>query len=438
VSVRPAAPVADLVLPWDDDAAPPPIDGLAAARAELGDTFVVLSGGEEYLFVFSAGGVRSFYELAERDASKGLADYRMLLRKLPRELFDGRRTFAHDLFGAHDTESYLEALDFALAIELAALGEQGTIDAFPFARRVGHRLGLACWIGPDVAASAAFDDLVVDLDTLDGADAFVKPEVTAAVRASGHAEERAALARVEAFVVDLLANRRPSDDFLDRIVERWSDVDDPVERGVGVARDVVLLHVATMTNLVAALGWAIAFVALDPDSAAAGRAGDRPAVDRAGLEAVRLGQRSIMMRTVLRPVRVDVGDTSFEVDPPTIVATMLPLTNLGAAPGLDRWRPDRWLDDPRSGEPALATPELVTTYGHGSHRCPARRFSMSAIARTVIGLWSRFDLVPRSEAPPEPLPFQIGGVGRPAERFLIDYRRVSPSRPAAPGGPGSN
>ena len=74
--------------------------------------------------MFSAGGVRSFYELAERDASKGLADYRMLLRKLPRELFDGRRTFAHDLFGAQDTESYLDALDLALAIEIDALGRR--------------------------------------------------------------------------------------------------------------------------------------------------------------------------------------------------------------------------------------------------------------------------------------------------------------------------
>ncbi len=205
-----------------------------------------------------------------------------------------------------------------------------------------------------------------------------------------------------------------------------------------MARDVVLLHVATMTNLVAALGWAISLVALDPDVAAAARAGERPVVDRAGLEAVRLGQRSIMMRTVLRPVRVDDGETVFDVEPPTIVATMLPLTNLGAAPGLDRWRPDRWLDDPRSGEPGLATPELVTTYGHGSHRCPARRFSMSAIARTVIGLWSRFDLLPRYDVPPQALPFQIGGVGRAAAPCLIDYRRLNPSRAAAPGGPGSS
>ncbi len=208
MSIRPAAPVADLVLPWDDDEAPRPIDGLAAARAELGDTFVVRSGGEEYLFVFSAGGVRSFYELAERDASKGLADYRMLLRKLPRELFDGRRTFAHDLFGAQDTESYLDALDLALAIEIDALGDAGTIDAFPFARRLGHRLGLACWIGPDVASAPGFDDLVADLDALDGADAFVRPEATAAIRAVElRARSAPRSARIEAFVVELLDDR---------------------------------------------------------------------------------------------------------------------------------------------------------------------------------------------------------------------------------------
>ena len=52
------------------------------------------SGGHHYLFTFSPTGVESFYALPEESASKGVADYLMLRRKLPDEIFAGRRTAA--------------------------------------------------------------------------------------------------------------------------------------------------------------------------------------------------------------------------------------------------------------------------------------------------------------------------------------------------------
>ena len=115
------APLAGFALPWDDPDAPDPVVALTGARDELGDTFVLQSGRVTYLFTFGEPGLRNFYALAERDASKGIADYRMLARKLPASLFAERRTFAHDLFGAQEVESYLDALDWAgRAAELGA------------------------------------------------------------------------------------------------------------------------------------------------------------------------------------------------------------------------------------------------------------------------------------------------------------------------------
>ena len=91
-AIVPMPPLADGVgLPWDVDVADP-VAALAAARARYGDTFAVDSGDDRYLFTFSARGVASFYALPEELASKGLADYRMLQRKLPDEIFAGRRT----------------------------------------------------------------------------------------------------------------------------------------------------------------------------------------------------------------------------------------------------------------------------------------------------------------------------------------------------------
>jgi hypothetical protein len=73
-------PVAAFAFPWDDRDAPDPVVALARAREELGDTFVVRSGATTCVFTFGEIGLRNFSALGEREASKGVADYRMLVR----------------------------------------------------------------------------------------------------------------------------------------------------------------------------------------------------------------------------------------------------------------------------------------------------------------------------------------------------------------------
>jgi len=424
-TVRPMPPIADLEFPWDERDASDPVAELGDAREDLGDTFIVDSGRDRYLFVFSAESVREFYALPEAVASKGLADYRMLLRKLPKELFAARRTFAHDLFGAQDVEGYLGHLDAAISRQIDELGEAGTIDVFELSRRFGHRLALGCWMGDAAADRPMLDALIRDFDQLDGAEAFVHPERMVAgggdLAEDEHAVERAALARVEAVVADLLAAGAPDDGFLAEIAGRWSDVDD-AERARGVAGDVVLLHIATMTNLFAALGWTLGLLVLHPEARERVEAGDTAFLERCELESIRLGQRSIMMRSVLAPCSITDGDESYTLDPGMILATMLPVTNLTAAPGFDVYDPDRWDGRHLRDESVLAARELVTTFGHGSHRCPAQRFSLSAIGRAVSRLLTTFELEP-SFPRIRPLPLQIGGVARPADPCLVAYRR---------------
>ena len=421
MSISPAPPRAAFSLPWDDPGTTDPAGALAHARAELGDTFEVVSGRDRYLFVFSPDALRAFYALAEGDASKGLADYRMLVRKLPTELFAGVRTLAHDLFGAQDVETYLAHLDHALDLELAEHATLGTIDAFGFARRVGHRLGLACWIGDHAAESPWFDRLVAELDQLDGADAFVHPARMHSVASGDKQAERDALARFEAAVGEILADpHRDRGGFLDEIERRWSDTDDP-QRTQGIAHDVVLLHIATMTNLFAALGWTLAQLVLHPEVLSRVAAGDRQLLERCALESTRIGQRSVMMRTVMNEIEIDDGTTRYTLAPGVILATMLALTNTTAAPGLERYDPDRWDGRRLRDEAALPTREAVTTFGFGSHRCPAQRFSLSAITRTVQRLVDNYELEARF-AGVQPLTEQIGGVGRAADPCPIAYR----------------
>lgn len=58
--------------------------------------------------------VESFYALPEEAASKGVADYLMLRRKLPDEIFAGMRVLPTSLFRRDDVASYLANLHWAL------------------------------------------------------------------------------------------------------------------------------------------------------------------------------------------------------------------------------------------------------------------------------------------------------------------------------------
>ena len=109
-----AAPLAEGTgLPWDV-AVGDAVQAIAEARARLGDTFVVNSGKDHYLFTFSPTGVESFYALPEDKASKGVADFLMLRRKLPDQIFAGRRILPTSLFRRDDVASYLTNLEQAL------------------------------------------------------------------------------------------------------------------------------------------------------------------------------------------------------------------------------------------------------------------------------------------------------------------------------------
>jgi len=137
-----------------------PTGSFAAARARLGDTYVVDAFGYRLFCVFSADGVRALYALPESAASFGLATYNLLKLKLPGELFAGRRNGPRNLFGGDDVERYVGNLEAAMRAELAQLGTRGRFEVFAEMRRVGHRLGLASWIGDEAATPANFARLV--------------------------------------------------------------------------------------------------------------------------------------------------------------------------------------------------------------------------------------------------------------------------------------
>jgi len=267
---------------------------------------------------------------------------------------------------------------------------------------------------------------VAAFDALDGSESFVHPDAMAAVAASGKAAEVAALATVAEHLgrsLDELRGNESEHPLFTRLVAAWAD-EPRAAAASGVAGDVALIHIASMSNLFAALGWALVDLLDHPAEAARAGAGDRAWAEECALESIRLAQRSIMARYVLAPVTLDVGDAAFEVAPGTTVATLLPLTNVSSAPGLEVWDPARWKGRRLADASTLAAVELVTAFGHGRHTCPAQPFSLAAMTTSLTRLASAFRFTPEWTDRPRPVQAQIGGVARAGAPCLLIYVRI--------------
>ena len=262
-------------------------------------------------------------------------------------------------------------------------------------------MGLASWAGPGSAEGEAFERLVRAFDTLDGSDAFVHPDRMAEVAATNKRAERAALDEVAEIVADAVRTATtPVTGTARRSSAGSSTLGHPSPpshriRLHGIALDVALIHVASMSNLAAALGWALVDLLEHPAALERVRLGDNDFTQRCALESTRLAQRSIMTRTVLSPVSLDTGEVTYQVPPGWNIATLLPLLNTSAAPGLEQWDPDRWTRHRLTERARLPSPMLVTAFGHGRHSCPAQPFSLAAMTATTTQLLRTYRMTPR-------------------------------------------
>ncbi len=430
-AVEPMPPRAAGVLPWLGAGLGllrDPTAHLVRLRARLGDTFVLDGLGYRLCFVFSPAGVRALYAVPEQQASFGLATFELVMkRKIPLELAMGRRNLPHDLFKNPDVETYLEHLEAAMQLEMDELGAHGRFEAFAEAKRLGYRLGLAAWAGSEAASARFLPALISAFERLDTADSFVRPLSTAWSMATRKRREWRAMREIEGVFHSILEERRASGrrpgDFLDQIEASFADVALP-DRDVQVARDLMVLQMGAQSNLFAALAWTLVNLLLDPELLARVAAGDDDLLERSAHESIRLAQRSLTLRRVLQPLDVTVETGTHRLAPGVFLATMLSVNNSSVAPGLERFDPDHYAGRRLADAVAPSTRELVSTFGHGRHSCPAQRFSISAIRIAVRRLLERYELTPGFRSA-EPRTRQIGGVARAARACPIDYRARS-------------
>lgn len=394
----------------------------AAARAEHGDTYAVDAFGYRLLCVFSPEGVKNLWAVPEEQASKGLADYALLRHKVPDELFAGRRTRPHDLFRSDDTASYLANLERALDAQLAEMGDKGSVELFALTRRLGHRLGLASWGGVVGESAKYLDRLIPALDRLDAADSFVHPQRGLWSMLTRKRAARRAIAELDRSFAEVIEIRESEGldetELFARICARWADAPGG-ERHVGIARDIALVHMGSMSNLFAALAWTLIHVLERPELIEL-VCEDDALLDRVTFESIRLRQRSIVLRQVLRPTELCDEETAYQAEPGVFLATMMSVTNTTALANLDRFDPRNYRGPrfERAGE--LPAKELVTTFGHGRHACPAQVFSVAAIRTTVQRLLRHYTFT-RKFRDPQPLARQLGGIARADRACPVEY-----------------
>lgn len=424
--IAPMPPMASGLLPWVGSGLRllrNPTRFFAAERLRLGDTFVVDALGYRMLCVFSPAGVQSLYALPEHEASFGLATYNLLRLKIPHELFEGRRNGPRNLFGNQDVERYITNLEEAVRLEIGELGSSGKFEVFQEMRRLGHRLGLASWIGNEAASPRYLTRLMPLFDRLDSAESFVRPAHALVTAATRYARERRAMHAIEDVVATIWAERQrstPAGDFLEQLYDSYADLE-PAGRNVGVARDVIMLHLGSQSNLYAALAWTFINLVRRADILERVREGDDVLLEQCANESIRMAQRSITLRQVLQPIEISDELRTYRIQPGVLITTMLSVNNTSAAPGLERFDPSHYQGRQLAPAVAIPTKELVSTFGHGRHSCPAQRFSISAIRIAVRRLVERYDFEPRfSEALPRPR--QIGAIARGAHPCVVAYQ----------------
>jgi len=182
----------------------------------------------------------------------------------------------------------------------------------------------------------------------------------------------------------------------------------------------MLIQMGAQSNLFAALAWTLVNLLLHPELLARVRAGDADLLERTANESIRLAQRSLTLRRVLKPFEVETETGKHRLAPGVFLATMLSVNNASAGAGLERFDPDHYRGRRLAESVALPARELVSTFGHGRHACPAQRFSISTIRIALARLLERYALEPLFDRA-EPRRRQIGGVARAARPCFVSY-----------------
>lgn len=422
-----------------------PTNFLAEMRKEYGDTFLVDVFGYKLFCVFSPQGLASLYAAAEDEASFGMATFDMLGFKTPLDIFmDADIDLFYDLLFPEKVAAYSKDFSEVIAQVIHAWDDSGEINVFDEIRTLEQRVGFKIWIGEEATRDGVWQQFKAHFDVLSQENAFVSPQQTLETLTSGKAREKQAVANIMALVGNILARREAADAWPDDnftfLYHRFKSDDSHVTLRK-ITHNIINANQGFLSNLYAALCWSLINLKQYPETQrrlekeiAATREkfgenfhGSQQALDSMRfceqllMESVRLAQRSITLRKVMKEFHFDCGNAVYTIQPGVYITTMLSVTNT-QTPELARFDPDHYQGRRIDPKLVAAGKETISTFGHGKHACPAQKFSHNMCKVLLSLLLENFEFS-NLDGVVEPSSAQMGGVSRAAQEVILHYSR---------------
>ncbi|GAB5450433.1 MAG: hypothetical protein Hals2KO_07610 [Halioglobus sp.] len=413
---------------------------LADLRQRHGDTFLLDVFGYHLLMTFSAQGLSSLYAFEEADASFHAATFDLIRFKTPIEiLYHVDVRLFYRLLQHKHMPDFLAVIDQVVELELARWEVGSELELFDAIRTLEQRVGFGLWIGQEAATDGRWQALKLHFDVLDQESAFVNPAETLNTIKSDKAREKEAAAALYEILRDILAERAGGGDgpfsAADFLGEHFAGEEHFEQK---VFNNIINANQGFLSNLYAAIAWVLVWLLVKPEVLARVEAEITDVRARFGsqfpcsvealneliyleqvmMEAVRLGQRSLTLRKVMRTAQFDDGERSYQVSPGLYIATMLSVTN-ASTEDLARFDPDNYARNRWANRIATPGPETISTFGHGRHACPAQRFSLHMVKIVITRVLDRFRLEPAWTVMPTPSDRQMGGVARPGQPACV-------------------
>jgi len=382
-----------------------PRDFLNKTRKEVGDIFILHAFGLRLFCVFSNSGLEDFYKVPEIDASFQEATRGFLGFKVPAEIMSGTLNVILPVLQRNFQNEWLRIFNQNMADEFASMGQNGKFDVFQWTKRMVHKSGFRVWVGEEAISDKYFSKITQLYETIDPEQGFTDMSSLGTTILTRRSKERKALhSLVEIFKTILLERTEKKSDFLESLYEGYKDLDEK-KRFLQVTIDVVVLHMASQSNLFAAIAWTIINLIRYPkygnevvavNSKLEEEFGERfienpNALQRMELleqsfhESIRLSQQSLTLRLVLKNIQID----GYTVVPGYYIATLLSCMNQQE----DKFKegPTQFLPEKhylKGGNINLEAIEpgcqySISTFGHGTHSCPGKRFAI-LLAKTVV------------------------------------------------------
>ena len=409
-------------------------------RREHGDVFLLEVFWVKFFFVFSQGGLEEFYKVPETEASFTEATKGFLGVKVPEEIMRGSMATIQRVLRRDFQMLWKNIFSVTMHEALDEMGDSGELSVFEWSKKVAHKAGFRSWIGDEaVDDPVLFRRLVHLFDQIDPEVAFTQMSSLLSTILTRRSKERKALYEI----VDILAKIRssraePKGDFLEALHEEFSHLDE-AQRNLDVTCQILAIHMASQSNLFAAIAWTIVNIAARPNvkshflkeisEAKEEFGGDfftnskckLEYLEKCYYESIRISQQSLTLRLVLQPIKI----SDYDIVPGYYIATLLSCLNTDSNSGIlvdaDKFLPEQHYEKGGKLKGVSAGAEYsISTFGYGPHSCPGRAFANSAAKAVCGALFDRFELDVPSKC--EIIPSQMGAVGRPVVPPTIPYK----------------